>query len=198
MGISRRTILKYGLGGASVLALGGVGLSMRQTRMFTPQAPLQVLSEQEYSILSSVAETILPGTQGYPSAREVQIAERIDAALFACEDGVQSEFKQVLALLESAVAGFVLAGRSAPFSMLSAAERWKVLDSWRSARVRLFRTAFKAIQGLVAASYYSAPQVHKRIGYPGVPEWVTAVRLAGVEASPPPPSPTPPSAEVTP
>ena len=181
-----------------MLALGGVGLSMRQTRMFTPQVPLQVLSEREYSILSSVAETILPGTQGYPSARKVQIAERIDAALFACDDGVQSEFKQVLALLESAVAGFVLAGRSAPFSRLSAAERWKVLDSWRSARVRLFRTAFKAIHGLVTASYYSAPQVHKRIGYPGVPEWVTAVRLAGVGANPPPSDPTPPSAEVTP
>ena len=197
MGISRRTILKYGLGGASVLALGGVGLSMRQTRMFVPQVPLQVLSEREYSILSSVAETILPGTQGYPSARDVQIAERVDAALFACDDGVQSEFKQVLGLLESAVAGFVLAGRSAPFSTLSYDERWKVLDSWRSARVRLFRTAFKAIHGLVTASYYSAPQVHDRIGYPGVPAWGTAVRGAG-RKEPAPSSPATPSAEKSP
>jgi hypothetical protein len=198
MGISRRTILKYGLGGASVLALGGVGLSMRQTRMFVPQVPLQVLSEREYSILSSVAETILPGTQGYPSARDVQIAERVDAALFACDDGVQSEFKQLLALLESAVAGFVLAGRSAPFSTLSYDERWKVLDSWRSARVRLFRTAFKAIHGLVTASYYSAPQVHDRIGYPGVPAWVTAVRVAGLKEAAPSSSPATPSAENSP
>ena len=184
MGVSRRTILKYGLGGTAVLALGGIGLSLRETRLLQPQVALQVLSEQEYSILSAVADTILPGTDGFPSAREAQIAERIDDALVACHPGVQKEFKQVLSLLESAVAGFILGARTSPFSTLPEAQRWQVLDSWRSARVRLFRTAFKALHGLVTASYYSLPSVHAQIGYPGVPPWVTAVRLAGLDGPP--------------
>jgi hypothetical protein len=183
MGVSRRTILKYGLGGAGILALGGIGLSLRPTRSVEPQTLLRVFSPQEYSILAAVADTILSGTDGYPSARDVQIAERIDEALVACHPGLQKEFKQILGLLESAVAGFVLGGRTSTFTALSPEDRWAVLDSWRRARIRVFRTAFKAIHGLVTASYYSAPQVHARVGYPGVPPWVTAVRLAGLGSS---------------
>jgi len=181
MAVSRRTILKYGLGGASLLTLGGVGLSLRSTVLVEPQVKLRVLSIQEYSVLSAVADTILPGTQDYPSARSMQIAERVDDALFACHPGVQQEFKQLLGLLESAVAGFILGGRTSTFTALSPRHRWAVLDSWRNARIQVFRTAFKAIHGLIAASYYSLPTVHARIGYPGVPAWVTAIRLAGIK-----------------
>jgi len=34
---------------------------------------------------------------------------------------------------------------------------------------------------LIAASYYSQSVVHSKIGYPGVPEWVQSVRIAGIE-----------------
>jgi hypothetical protein len=94
---------------------------------------------------------------------------------------VQKEFKQLLGLLESAVAGFILGGRTSTFTSLSPPQQWAVLDSWRHARTPVFRTAFKAIHGLICASYYSLPAVHSRVGYPGVPAWVTAVRLAGTE-----------------
>lgn len=181
MAVSRRTILKYGFGGASLLALGGLGLSLRSTVLVEPQSTLRVLNVQEYSILAAVADTVLSGTNGYPSARSMQIAERVDDALYPCHPGVQKEFKQLLGLVESAVAGFILGGRTSTFTSLSPRDRWAVLDSWRNARTPLFRTAFKAIHGLVAASYYSLPAVHTRVGYPGVPPWVTAVRLAGIQ-----------------
>lgn len=188
MAVSRRTILKYGLGGASLLALGGVSLSLRPTVLVEPQTDLRVFSLQEYSIIAAVADTILSGSNGYPSAAEMQIAERVDDALFPCHPGVQKEFKQLLGLLESAVAGFILGGRTATFTSLSLEDRWAVLDSWRNARIPVFRTAFKAIHGLVTASYYSMPAVHARVGYPGVPPWVTAVRLAGLEQGQAPPT----------
>jgi hypothetical protein len=197
MTVSRRTILKYGIGGASLLALGGASLSLRPTVLVEPQTDLRVFSLQEYSIIAAVADTILSGSKGYPSAREMQIAERVDDALFPCHPGVQKEFKQLLGLIESAVAGFILGGRTATFTSLSLKDRWAVLDSWRNARIPVFRTAFKAIHGLVTASYYSLEAVHARVGYPGVPPWVTAVRLAGLEqnqalpATDPKPLPSP-------
>jgi len=54
MAISRRTILKYGLGGAVVLALGGIGLALRDTVRRQAKQPLKVLNEREYSILWAV------------------------------------------------------------------------------------------------------------------------------------------------
>jgi len=197
MRVSRRTILKYGLGGAGLLALGGIRLSLLPTRTVEPQTTLRVFSLEEYSILAAVADTVLAGSHGYPHARETQIAERIDEALHACHPAMQAEFKQILGLLESAVAGFILGGRTSTFTSLSPQDRWAVLDSWRSARVQVFRIAFKALHGLVAASYYSTPDVHTRIGYPGVPPWVTAVRLAGLE-QPAKSEPPPTSSEVKP
>ena len=104
MGVSRRTILKYGLGGASLLALGGAGLAMRPTKMVTPQRELLLLSPTEYSILVAVASAMLDGVEGFPSARETQIAETVDEALYSCHPGVQKEFVQLLGLLESALA----------------------------------------------------------------------------------------------
>ena len=184
MGVSRRTILKYGLGGARLLALGGAGLAMRPTKMTTPQRELLLLSPTEYSILVAAASAMLDGVEGFPSARETQIAETVDEALYSCHPGVQKEFVQLLGLLESALAGFILAGRATPFSMLPIGDRRKVLESWRAARMPLFRTGFKALQGLITASYYNLPQVHQCVGYPGVPAWLTAVRNAGLESQP--------------
>jgi len=181
MGLSRRTVLKYGLGGAAVLAIGGTGLALRSTVLVDPQRELKVLSKKEYSILSAVTETILPATSEFPSAREVQVAERVDDALSLCHPGVQKEFCQVLGLLESALAGFLLGGRVNTFTSLTPKKRARVLDSWRLGRVDLFRTAFKALHGLVTASYYSTPAAHAVIGYPGVPAAITAARLQGLK-----------------
>ena len=181
MGISRRTIMKYGLGGAVVLTIGGTGLALRSTVPVAPHRPLSALSDREFSILAAVTETILPGGDGFPTAREVEVAERVDEALAACHVGIQKEFRQVLGLLESALAGFLLGGRISTFSSLPPEGRAEVLDSWRTARISLFRTAFKALHGLIAASYYSTEMVHARIGYPGVPSWVTEIRLRGTE-----------------
>jgi len=182
MAISRRTILKYGLGGAVLLGVGGVGLSLRSSLLVTPARPLRCLSPREFSVLASVAEALLPAGDGFPSAREVEVAEQVDAALAVCHPGVIDELKQVLALLENPVAGLLLDQRPNTFTACSVARRHAVLQSWRCAKLRVLRGAFKALHGFCAASYYSSEAIQPLVGYPGVPAWVEEQRLK--EASP--------------
>ncbi len=181
MSFDRRTLLKYGLGGAALLTAGGIGLALRPTAMVAPARPLRALTEQEFSILVAFAEAVLAGDDAgepWPDARELEVSEEVDAALALYHPGVLGEVKSLLALLESAVAGLLLDRRIATFSGCDLRKRVEVLESWRTARVRVFRTGFQALHGFVVAAYYNRPETHARIGYPGVPDWVTQIRTA--------------------
>jgi len=175
--IDRRTLLKYGLAGTAVLAVGGVGLALRPTLLRTPATPLQTLSEQEFSILAAFSEAVLAGDDSWPDPTALGIAEEVDGALALLHPGIIGEIKQVLALLESALAGALLDARLSTFTSCSLAKRCAILESWRSARTTVFRVGFAALQGFVVGAYYNRPGVGTHIGYPGVPAWVTARRL---------------------
>jgi hypothetical protein len=177
MAISRRTVLKYGLGGAVVLALGGIGLAVRDTVKRQPKGKLQVLTEREFSILWAVAETLLPGapqtgeTAAFPPASDVQVAEKVDAFLARSHPGMQTEVRQVLGLLENALAGSLFDGRFQSFTASDALGQAKALDAWRHSKLQVRRTAYRALHGLCAASYYASPEVYPSVGYPGPPSY---------------------------
>ncbi len=176
---SRRRLLQVGAGGALVLALGGVGLALQPTVMRAPQGPLQVLTERDYSILAAIAEGILPPHDGLPSTDEVDVAGKIDALLATKHPGDAAEFKQGLMLLENGLPGLFLDGRPRPLSTYSIAQRTRILDRWRTSRIPLRRKVFRAVYGLVGASYWGDARTHAFIGYPGPPDWILAMRDAG-------------------
>lgn len=171
MALSRRTILRYGLGGALLLSAGGVGLSLQPTRLRQPAGPLQVLDERTFSVLAAVADRITPGGGGLPPARELQVAEKVDALLARLHPADAGEMRQALLLLENALAGLVLDGRARPFTRLEPEEQDEVLRSWQHSRLHLRRTAWAAIHGLCAAAYYASPAIHPLLGYPGPPDY---------------------------
>ena len=81
--MKRRSLLKLGLGGGAILALGGVGLSLRgPTRSRPVPEHLRVLSERQYLTLAAVAHRVCPPREGAPTADEVQVATKLDQ-LFA-------------------------------------------------------------------------------------------------------------------
>ena len=176
METSRRRLLQVGAGGALVLALGGVGLALQSTAMRTPQGPLQVLDEREYSILAAIAEAILPPHPQLPSTDEVDVAGLIDALLATKHPGDATEFKQGLMLMENGLPGLLFDGRPRPLSTYPVAERTRQLDHWRKSAIPLRRKVFRAIYGLVGASYWGHPATHAFVGYKGPPDWIVAVR----------------------
>ncbi|WP_373047834.1 gluconate 2-dehydrogenase subunit 3 family protein [Vulgatibacter sp.] len=179
MPISRRTILRYGLGGALLLAAGGTGLALQGSALRAPGRQLQVLDPRTYSILAAVADRIVPAGNGFPAATALAVPEKIDALLASGDPGVADEVKQVLLLLENALAGLVFDGRTRPFTKLSPPEQDEALRSWQHSGLSIRRTAFAALHGLCAAAYYASPEIHTLVGYPGPPDFGNVVRTVG-------------------
>lgn len=196
MSLSRRTVLRYGLGGAALLAVGGVGLGLRPGVLREPKAPLRALDAVAFSVLAAVAERVAPGGQGFPAASALGVPEKVDALLASSDPGLAAEVSQALKLLENALTGLLLEGRTRPFTACSAAEQDAVLESWRTSGLLVRRQVYKALRGLCASAYYASPETYAAVGYPGPPAALLAAARA--EDAPPAPAGSVMEAEVTP
>jgi len=176
MPLSRRTVIRYGLGGAVALAAGGVGLSLQRTAPRAPSRPLRALDERTFSILAAVADRVAPSRAGFPAASELQVAEKVDELLASVHPAVVEEITQVLHLLENGLAGLVFDGRPRAFTALDPGAQDQALDAWKRSRLGLRRTAYKALRGLCAAAYYASPAIYPAVGYPGPPDFGNTVR----------------------
>jgi hypothetical protein len=172
MRLSRRSILRFGLGGAVVLTGAGLGLGLQSTQMVPTTAPLVSLSPREYSILVAVSDALLPGNGGdLPAAHELGVVEGVDALLARMSPIDVAEFQSVLMLIENAIPGFLFNGGVRPFSQYDLATRQTILKGWRDSRITLRRSAFRALHGLCNSVYWSNSRVHSAIGYPGPPDF---------------------------
>jgi len=174
MAISRRTFVKFGAGGALLLALGGVGLSLRSTVMREARVPLQVLSESEFSILAALADRVAPSNRPFPSAYALHVPEKVDALLATLDPGTVDELKQALALLENAAAGLLLDGRTTTFTGAKPEAQDDIMRAWQTSRIQVRRVAMRALVGICAATYWSSPEIHAHVGYPGPPAFAGA------------------------
>ena len=180
--LSRRSLLKRGLLGGSLLALGGVGfLALRGGRMLPlPPEGLRVFSPREYAVLDAVARRLVRPRAGWPTVEEIGVALAADRIAERTEGSAQKELKQLLGLFENGLAGFVFGGWTRPFTALNGDEQDRVLAEWRDSSLAIRRTGFSALRTLVLAGYYKSPRIWPAVGYPGLargihrpdaPEW---------------------------
>jgi len=169
---TRRSIIKRGVFGAAVLALGGAGgLALRRgARVTLPAAGLKVLGLREYAVLAAVARRIVVPKPGAPTPDDLNVAAECDRVLDRTDETTQVEMRQLLQLFENALAGFLLGGRVTPFTKLDPAEQDAVLDEWMTSRLVLRRTGYAALRSLVTAVYYGNPQTWPLVGYGGPPK----------------------------
>lgn len=170
--IDRRTLVKRGLLGGALLAVGGGAvIGMRSTRgSAPPKEGLKVFSAHEYAILAAVARRVVAAREGDPSTDEVDVALRVDRALALAHPSLQRELKQLLHLFENGLTGVFSGTSFAPFTASSKRAQDARLRAWSTSRVALFRTGFQAMKRLTAACYWSSPVTWKAAGYPGPPD----------------------------
>lgn len=170
-GPTRRHVLGAGLVGSAILALGAVGLGVQQGAGH-PVPELAALEPQAFRTLQSLAARTCPGSQrGFPSARQVRLAERVDAYFATLHPTDQRELNQALGLLENALSGFLLAGRGAPFTASSDEAQDATLRAWRNSSLGVVRRAYKALVSACVGTYYALPEVQAAAGYPGAPDY---------------------------
>ena len=185
METTRRRFLKYGLGGALLLLVPGLGLSLRRSVLVPPSEPLLTLSPRQFSTLSALADTMCPGGDGLPLASELGVAHALDQLWARMHPGTGADLAAALDLLENALAGAVLDQRFQTFTACAPDVRAQVLHDWSHSAITLRRAVFKALRGFVMAAYWGHERTQAVIGYHGMPDYSDV------------PSP-PPFAEVSP
>jgi hypothetical protein len=169
---TRRSLIKKGIFGGAILAIGGgtTFLLLRSGRdEAAPSEGLLLLSEHEYSVIDAVAHRMIGKAAGFPDVDEVRVAFRLDRLLARTDNTTQMEIRQLLNLFENAFTSFIFGWRTKPFTALSGEEQDRVLLEWRNSRIDLRRTGFIALRTLVMAAYYADPRTWLAVGYSGPP-----------------------------
>jgi hypothetical protein len=168
---SRRALLKGSLGGAALLGLGGVGLSLQGSRLApAPSEALRVLTLAEYSVVAAVAARVCPAPRpDVPGADAIGVALLTDRLLERAGPEATADVKTVLALFENGLTGAMFFERVRPFTALDAEDQDRVLLAWRSSSVLLRRTVYRALSALTSSLYFGDPRVWPGLGYPGPP-----------------------------
>jgi hypothetical protein len=165
--MNRRGVLQLGLAGGVLLALGGAGLHLRPVvRNHRPRGPLHVLDAGEFAVLAAAAARMVL----VPGADPVTIAHGVDEALTLGPPESAADFKKLLGLIESALAGLILDGRWESFTRLDAAGQDAVLYHFRDSRLVLRRSGYQALRKLCLGAYYAGESSWSFVGYPGPPD----------------------------
>lgn len=173
MASTRRSFLKTGALGATMLALGGVGVGLLPGRVTSPSRPLKALSPRAFSVLHAVAARVNPGGPSlagrpdFPAASDLGVAEAVDDLLATCPPGMVAEVEQACALFENPLTNLVVAGTPTAFTDMDAVAQDRVLDGWRTSPLGLRRQVYKALRTLTASAYYARPEVWPALGYAG-------------------------------
>ena len=166
--ITRRTVLKFGLGGAAALTVSA--LTPLPAYAGPPVGGLQVLSAGEHRVLEALAERIAPGGDGFPPASELGVAALVDEALVQLPPGDAADLRAAIRLFDSPLTMLLLGARSKAFTRCTSEEQDAFLQAWRTGS-DLQRKVFKAVQALCASAYWSNPRVYEGVGYPGPPDF---------------------------
>lgn len=170
MEITRRHALGVGLLGGLALALGGVGLALKASKLRAPSRALLALTPTQFSTLAAICDRVNPGGQGFPSATELGVAEDIDLLLSTLHPGLAGEIQQALDLVENALANMVLEGSWETFTASPPEQQDLTWASWAASDLETRRTVYKALTGLATATYWANPRIWEQVGYGGPPD----------------------------
>lgn len=159
---ARRSLLRLGLAGAALLALGG-GLAA----LFQPGLQGGKLTAAGRQQLGPLARALLEGALPAEDAALQAHLDRFEETLAAFPPAVQAELQQLIALVASAAGRLGLLGRAASLAELPLAELQALLQSMRLSRLALRQQAYFALRDLTMAAYFAQPSSWGALGYPG-------------------------------
>lgn len=156
--LSRRRVLKLGLGAGGALVMGTGGLFA--LRGSAPQVDgLRILTAHEHRTLKALAEVVVP------DAAPLELARAFDGFLADEPPWNVDDLKRALFLLELGPVFFDL--RWTTFSNLPAADREAHFRSWAVSGTELRRVVASAFRRFLMLVAYDQPSRWAAIGYEG-------------------------------
>ena len=167
--LTRRELLRTGLGGVLVLGFGAL-LPSGCTRYSPIERPLKFLSRKEFAVVTRAAVRIL----GLGDDRGVEIGGFIDGLLADLPPTSQNQARLMLRVVEHGTHLFDLKAKR--FTRLTPADQDAYLRGWMESSLGARRIVFRALKTLAALGYYAQPNAWEPIGYDG--PWLGRVEAA--------------------
>lgn len=172
--IARRSFFQRVLAALVVIVLGALWIGRWASRVRKrPRRHLQFLSAKEFSVLTAVAEAMLPRGGDAPGFHSIETIERIDDTLAHLPANKTQDIPGLLWAIEHLPP--VTAGKLGTFTALPDADRTAVLHAWEKSGRAELRAAFGGLKYLVMLHYYADRRSWESFGYVPVrlPQWDT-------------------------
>ncbi len=158
--LTRRALLRTGLGGALLLAFGAV-LPSGCARYSPAPRSLKFLTRKEFAVVTLAATRIL----GLPVEAKEDIGSFIDGLLYDLPPTTQGQARLMLRVVEHGTHLFDLKAKR--FTRLSPVDQDVYLRGWMESSLGARRVIFRALKTLAALGYYAQPDTWPAIGYDG-------------------------------
>ncbi|MCP1288857.1 twin-arginine translocation signal domain-containing protein [Chromobacterium sp. S0633] len=162
--LSRRQLLKTGLGGAAALALATLLASPQPdgpAEDWAKPLKLRALTLRDAQLLAAIA----PGVLGAGVAPPEDVVRGVDRAVAGLPPAMRAELRQLLDLLGNPWGRRWIAGVSAPWRQASVEDIEAFLRRWRGSVFPLLRSGYQALHQLLNAAWYGNPASWPALGY---------------------------------
>jgi hypothetical protein len=166
--ISRRTLLKVGVAGGTVLLLAR-WLYTRTSVSPLADSRFVALDISAQEIVAAIVPVLLDGALPAGDASRAETLAGVDQAIAGLPPAARKELDDLFSLLAFAPTRCLVAGVWSPWSQASHESIAAFLEAWRNSRFALLRSAYSALHQIVLGVWYGKPQAWPAIGYPGPP-----------------------------
>lgn len=165
--LDRRTFLKLGLAGTTVLGIAGLGGALAGCAK-TEEAVAQgfrFLRDADLKLLKALMPVAL---EGRPDADIAADGLRVlDGLLLRAGTPAQAELRKLFDLLHVTPLRWLTTGVRKPWNEAGADEVRAFLERWRDSSVGLFNAGYRVLVKLATVPYYAQPAGYRSAGYPG-------------------------------
>ncbi len=141
--MNRRTLLKVGVVGGALLAIGGGAATLLGR---------DAMADRN-SVLQALIPAVLEGVPDFAKHSQQALAS-VNTAIGGLPLATQAELNQLFSLLAAPPTRYLLTGLSNPWSEVTPAQAAEVLQGWRFHRLDLLQSAYHAMHDLIIGGWY--------------------------------------------
>tara|TARA_R110000822_G_scaffold33952_20_gene96568 strand:+ start:1725 stop:2258 length:534 start_codon:yes stop_codon:yes gene_type:complete len=167
--LSRRSLLKLGLGASVVLATAGLTATLSGCSSSAPASGFQVLRDSDLPMLKAIMAALVgPHPALNPANLDAAIAQ-LDTTLSWTSLAAQKQLTDLFGLLSMGVTRGPLTGLWGNWENATDEQVRAFLERWRDSRLDMLRQGHSALNQLLQMAWYALPVSWEAAGYPGPP-----------------------------
>lgn len=169
--LSRRELLKLGLGASVALTTLGLAASLRGCSSPGPGANYRVLRDSDIPLITALIPALVgphPALQANSGALQAAI-DQLDLSLAWTSANLQHDVYELFDLISAPLTRGPMTGVWGAWENATPQNVEAFLLRWRDSRMDMFRQGYSALSQLLLMAWYATPASWEAAGYPGPP-----------------------------